>query len=153
VVTETDKTPNTGIPRVVDQPWVGVDFDATLFEYHEWVKWDSFGKIIPVMRDRVLAYLESGTNVRIVTARIGLPQYIHPYSGPIYNWQKNSVCKVSGEMFSDEMMIRAMQAHMVDNGLPPLWVQCFKDYNMIRLYDDRAVQVEPNTGRRVDGND
>ena len=26
-----------------------------------------------------------------------------------------------------------------------------KDYGMIELWDDRAVQVAPNTGRRVDG--
>lgn len=26
-----------------------------------------------------------------------------------------------------------------------------KDFAMIDLWDDRAVQVEPNTGRRVDG--
>jgi len=26
-----------------------------------------------------------------------------------------------------------------------------KDFAMIELWDDRAVQVEPNTGRRVDG--
>ena len=26
-----------------------------------------------------------------------------------------------------------------------------KDWHMLELWDDRAVQVEPNTGRRVDG--
>ena len=26
-----------------------------------------------------------------------------------------------------------------------------KDFGMIELWDDRAVQVEPNTGRRMDG--
>lgn len=26
-----------------------------------------------------------------------------------------------------------------------------KDYGCIEFWDDRAVQVEPNTGRRVDG--
>lgn len=26
-----------------------------------------------------------------------------------------------------------------------------KDFGMLELWDDRAVQVEPNTGRRVDG--
>jgi hypothetical protein len=28
-----------------------------------------------------------------------------------------------------------------------------KDYGMVELWDDRAVQVEPNTGRRLDGRD
>jgi len=28
---------------------------------------------------------------------------------------------------------------------------CTKDYGMIELWDDRAVQVEMNTGRRMDG--
>lgn len=32
-----------------------------------------------------------------------------------------------------------------------LEVTCSKDYGMILLYDDRAVQIIPNTGRRADG--
>ena len=27
----------------------------------------------------------------------------------------------------------------------------YKDYGMVELWDDRAVQVKPNTGERVDG--
>jgi hypothetical protein len=32
-----------------------------------------------------------------------------------------------------------------------LEVVCEKDYGMVELWDDRAVQVVPNTGRRADG--
>lgn len=30
-----------------------------------------------------------------------------------------------------------------------LAVTCVKDYRMFELWDDRAVQVEPNTGRPI----
>ncbi len=30
-------------------------------------------------------------------------------------------------------------------------VTCTKDYGMVELWDDRAVQVKENTGIRVDG--
>jgi len=32
-----------------------------------------------------------------------------------------------------------------------LRITCKKDYKMIELWDDRAVQVIPNTGKRADG--
>ena len=32
-------------------------------------------------------------------------------------------------------------------------VTCVKDFGMYELWDDRAVQVIPNTGERVDGKD
>jgi hypothetical protein len=30
-------------------------------------------------------------------------------------------------------------------------ITCKKDYQMVALYDDRCVQIIPNTGERVDG--
>jgi hypothetical protein len=43
--------------------------------------------------------------------------------------------------------IDAIRAWLVRNGLPPLEVTDRKDQHMIRYYDDRAVQVQTNTGR------
>jgi hypothetical protein len=34
-----------------------------------------------------------------------------------------------------------------------LEVTAIKDYGMLQLWDDRCVQVIPNTGRRADGRD
>lgn len=42
--------------------------------------------------------------------------------------------------------VQAIQTWCVANGLPALEVTCVKDFGMIELWDDRAVQVEPNTG-------
>lgn len=33
----------------------------------------------------------------------------------------------------------------------PIPAMADKDFSTIEIWDDRAVQVEPNTGRRVDG--
>jgi len=49
--------------------WIGVDFDGTLAEYNGWVSAEHIGKPIPVMVDRVKAWLAEGLDVRILTAR------------------------------------------------------------------------------------
>ena len=44
-----------------------------------------------------------------------------------------------------------VQAWLEKHGLPALEVTDRKDYGMRELWDDRAVQVIPNTGERADG--
>lgn len=132
--------------------WVGVDLDGTMFVYTEWVGWNVFGKPIPLMIERVRAWLEAGIDVRIVTARVGLPIMMIKQGrldSPIVNRAKINTCRVTGALFSDGMMITAIQDHCERHGLPRLPVQCHKDVNMIELWDDRAVQVVANTGRTL----
>jgi len=40
-----------------------------------------------------------------------------------------------------------------DNGLPELEITNVKDYYMHRIYDDRCIQVEKNTGRLITDNE
>jgi hypothetical protein len=109
--------------------WIGVDLDGTLAEYHGWVSPTHIGAPIPLMVNRVKRWLAEGKEVKIFTARA--------YSG--------------GRIDQDEVnaVIIAIQdwcsAH-IDTVLP---VTCTKDYGMVQLWDDRAVQVEPNTGEIV----
>jgi hypothetical protein len=133
---------------MVSKGWIGVDLDGTLFEYHEWVGWNVFGAPIPQMIHRVQRWIVEGREVRIVTARVDLP-INDGQSEPIPSYYKTHVCRVTGEKFSDRMMVRAVQAHCVAHGLPALRVQCHKGVDMIELWDDRAVQVVPNTGRTL----
>ena len=98
--------------------WIGVDLDGTIAEYHGWKGSDSIGKPIMPMVIRVLDWLNSGQEVKIFTARASVPENIPA----IVAW-----CK---EHLGREIPITNV-----------------KDFGMITLYDDRAIQVEFNTGR------
>jgi hypothetical protein len=101
--------------------WIGVDLDGTLAHYDVWRGEDHIGAPIPAMVDRVKQWLEEGLNVRIFTARVGAHQ---------------------------REVIAAWCRKHLGRELP---VTATKDFSMIALWDDRCVQVETNTGRRMDG--
>ncbi len=50
---------------------------------------------------------------------------------------------------SDPEQHDLIQEWLKEHGLPELEITNVKDYGMIRLYDDRAVQVIANTGDLV----
>jgi hypothetical protein len=113
---------------VTGKPWIGVDLDGTLAVYAEWNGPCSIGPIIPLMKDRILEWLSSGqVEVKIMTAR---------------------VCSSQPEGFAGKAR-KAIQDWLEENGLPRLDVTAEKDFKMIELWDDRAVQVEHNTGKAV----
>jgi hypothetical protein len=100
--------------------WIGCDLDGTLAEYYPGHFGTFIGQPIPLMKTRVLKWLADGYEVRIMTARA-----------------------------TDEMQVMLIKQWLVDNGFPPLEVTNMKDYNMLELWDDRAVQVEMNTGKLI----
>lgn len=107
--------------------WIGVDLDGTIAEYKGWKGIDHIGDPIPAMVQRVRDWLSQGRQVKIFTARIAVPPDELPLViEPIHKW-------------------------LEAQGLPRLEVTNVKDFGMIELWDDRAVQVIPNTGRRADG--
>ena len=73
--------------------------------------------LLPLMLRRVRLWLEKGLRVKIVTARAGDPEGL-----------------------------AATQAWLKIHGLPELEVTDKKDFGMIELWDDRAIQVVQNTG-------
>lgn len=97
--------------------WIGVDLDGTLAHYDGWKGIEHIGEPIPLMLGRVKRWIESGREVRIFTARCHEPEAV-PHV---------------------EAWLRAV-------GLPPLQVTNVKDFVMDELWDDRCVQVAPNTG-------
>jgi len=107
--------------------WIGCDLDGTLAFYDTWQDDPcSIGAPIPVMVERVRGWIRRGYEVRIVTARINV----------------------------DNAAIRALTTIAIENWTEKyigyrLAVTCEKDYHMLELYDDRAVQVEENTGRLI----
>ncbi len=109
-------------------PWIGVDLDGTLAEYNGWKGETHIGPPIEIMVARIKKWLKEDIEVRIFTARVsGERDGVHPRAtiAIIQDWLEKEA------------------------GLPKLQVTCIKDFNMIELYDDRAVQVELNTGRLV----
>lgn len=108
--------------------WIGVDLDGTLAKYDGWRGPEHVGEPIKLMCDRVRTWLSQGIEVRIVTARVSGPATIgvHPANKPIQEFcmeQFGVILDITNE----------------------------KDYGMIQLWDDRAIQIIPNTGIRADG--
>src|SRR5258707_7965071 len=112
-----------------DFGWIGVDFDGTLVTYERWKGPETFGEPIYRMVERVNHWLAEGKDVRIFTARVSA-----------------SANDAQGQRDSAKALIAIQDWCEAAFGriLP---VVCAKDYAMVELWDDRAVQVETNTGK------
>jgi hypothetical protein len=118
--------------------WIGVDLDGTLAHYDLWRGENHIGAPIPAMAERVRRWISEGVDVRIFTARVaGEAYWIGPVGIP------EPITKSEARKYIEEWCERHF-----GRKLP---VTCVKDYGMVELWDDRAVQVQINTGRRVDG--
>lgn len=103
--------------------WIGVDLDGTLAHYEGWNNGE-IGEPIPLMATRVRGWLAIGQEVRIFTARVGQYEGSHEQRTLIQDWTEKH--------FGVRLPVTAT-----------------KDFAMIELWDDRAIQVEMNTGRKV----
>lgn len=102
--------------------WIGVDLDGTLAVYDGWRGIEHVGAPVPAMIGRVKAWVDRGIEVRIFTARASVAEP-----------ERTAV-------------VAAIHRWLVEHGLPALEVTNVKDFGMVELWDDRAVQVIPNTG-------
>lgn len=100
-----------------NEPWVGVDLDGTLAEAGKWISVSHIGPPVPLMMHRVLAWHQKGVRIKIMTARAG-----------------------------DEEGLAATKKWLSEHGLPDFEITNKKDFDMIELWDDRAIQVIHNTG-------
>lgn len=100
---------------------VAVDLDGTLAEYHN--TWGApIGKPIFKMLTRIYKWKAEGKRVVIFTARAEVPEQI-----PI------------------------VKAWLEPLGLEDLEITNRKTLDIVEFWDDRAIQVIPNTGERADG--
>lgn len=106
--------------------WIGVDLDGTLAVYHGWQGAEHIGPPIERMAQRVRQWLKEGREVRIMTAR---------------------VCPGKADRQDCIAVIDAWCIEHFGHVIPTTHE---KDTSMLELWDDRAVQVIPNTGRRAD---
>ena len=108
---------------VTQEQWIGVDLDGTLSRDDAAGHFQSpypLGEPIPEMIALVKSLLQAGVTVKIFSARACEPESI-----PV------------------------VQAWTEKHGLGRLEVTNRKDYNLIRFYDDRAIQMVPNRGKSV----
>ncbi len=127
-VTVEDPAPEKGVVESIlltvledehdaNKEWIGVDFDGTLAEYGGWDGATKCGKPIPKMVARVRRWLRDDKKVKIFTARA-----------------------------DDEESVKAIKKWLKENDLPDLEITNLKDQYMVKLWDDKAVAVEKNTG-------
>ena len=110
----------------MSEAWVGVDLDGTLAHYEEWTHHTIIGEPIAPMVNRVKRWLMQGHTVKIFTARISA-------TDPV---QAAEVQAAIGEWTKQHLGV-ALEA------------TCVKDFAMIELWDDRAVQVRFNQGTPI----
>jgi FMN phosphatase YigB (HAD superfamily) len=103
-----------------DVPWVGFDFDGTLAH-------SETAEPIEKMVDLAKAFLAQGKKVKILTARVA------------------SIQSAQHRKQEREFIQKWTRKHIGRQ----LEVTSEKDHLMLRLYDDRAVQIKRNTGEVV----
>lgn len=109
--------------------WIGVDLDGTLAHYDGWKSEEHIGEPIEPMVRKVKELLAANHDVRIFTARV-------------YDDNGKRDTRRVREVIT-EWCIRHIGCS--------LEITNVKDFAMTVLYDDRAIQIIPNTGRRADG--
>jgi|KBSSwiStaDraftv2_1062776.scaffolds.fasta_scaffold215264_3 hypothetical protein len=112
--------------------WIGVDLDGTLAYYNGWKGVENIGAPIPLMVSRVREWLANDQPIRIMTARVS-PQRDESARQQAIDYIRVWLVQVFGD---------------AGHSIP---ITHEKDFSMIELWDDRCVQVIPNTGERADG--
>lgn len=127
--------------------WIGVDFDGTLSTYVTWCGPSHCGTPIPAMVERVRHWRAEGLEVRIFTARI------HPLDRCVGAGDPLPVVSDGDVLVSPARAaveaVSAIRAWCLKHIGEVLPITNVKDYGMLELYDDRAVQVRMNTGEIV----
>jgi len=117
----TNASPNDSEEKeYTKKGWIGIDLDGTLARSDTILNLSSIGNPIPKMLNHLNQLIQDGNRIKIFTARA-----------------------------SDPEQILLVKKWLKENGLPELEITNIKDYGMILLYDDRAIQVITNTGEAV----
>ena len=110
---------------IASHQWIGVDFDGTLARDDGAGHFDPpfpLGEPIPEMVAMIRSLMDAGITVKIFSARA-----IEPANVP------------------------RIQAWTEQHGLGRMEVTNLKDYDLIRFFDDRAIQMLPNAGMSIGG--
>ncbi len=110
--------------------WIGVDFDKTLAYYDKFIDPYLLGEPIPRMQKRVKKWIKKGIEVRIFTARV---------SSTADHGRERDIEKVR----------KLIEEWCLEHLGKKLQITNIKDHKMYQLWDDRAVRVKSNNGRRI----
>lgn len=124
--------------RHKEDGWIGVDLDGVLAVYDTFRGPSHIGPPIKAMVDRVLSFIDDGYDVRILTARVAMLYLPEDYTKDFaFSMQESLDCKVAIEDWCLKHLGRKLS------------ITAVKDYNLIELWDDRSIQMIPNTGRTL----
>ena len=117
--------------------WIGVDLDGTLALTCSNTR--EIGAPVAPMLSRVHDWLDQGLDVRIVTARVGA-------SGVTL---RDGTVDDQDNAERQRALVDAWCVEYIGQSLP---ITHGKDVMMVELWDDRVIQVERDTGKRVYAN-
>ncbi len=118
--------------------WIAVDLDGTLATYGKFMGHDHIGEPVLPMVERVKRWISEGRDVRIFTARADGGKAAILLGDP------------HGKKFEDVEEVKRIIQDWTERHIGVrLPVTNVKDFAMDELWDDRAVQVEFNTGKVV----
>ena len=112
--------------------WIGVDLDGTLAHYDGWKGELHIGEPILPMVDRIQQWIMKGFEVRIFTARVA-----------------EELSNKDGSLRDAVAIATAIEEWCEKHIGHKLRITNKKDFDMIELWDDRCIQVIPNTGMSV----
>lgn len=128
--------------------WIGVDLDATLAEWGEGTSNPCdvliIGKPIPKMVDRIKSLIAAGDQIRIFTARIdpASPEECERQLRRLPWWEGSQTPQRDWVNYQRTLIEKWCEEHL---GVI-LPITATKDFHMYQLFDDRCLQVSPNTG-------
>ena len=109
--------------------WIGFDLDGTLADYgHGEFNPSTIGEPVKPILDKLKEYLRAGKKVKIFTARVA---------------HDDTERSIRDAYLSKIAIKKWMKKHIGEE----LEITSCKDYYLTHFYDDRAVQVERNTGK------
>lgn len=116
--------------------WIGVDLDCTLCHFTDGQDLWTLGEPLAPMVERVKGWIAEGKDVRIFTARVAVTGHT------------TSQGNQDNEDFARGQRILIEEWCRVHLGCA-LSITATKDYEMLELWDDRCVQMIPNTGMSI----
>ena len=128
------------------QGWYGFDLDGTLARYDGWRGIDHIGAPIAKTVRLMKRMHDEGKVVKIVTARVAPRRLEDGTVGEQFTWLTREPSSDPAAKYTATQYIQDWCEESAQLGFIPEIVYQ-KDHLMLNLFDDRVVQVEPNTGR------
>ena len=132
--------------------WIGVDLDSTLAKYDEG-QYPEIGEPIPKIVNAVKDLMSQGYRVKIVTARVHKWDQRRIELNYIKSLDCNRAVPIEVIANAESALRAEYEANVaaIDNwcqkhigSVLPITSQ--KDFEMVELWDDRAVAIKPNEG-------